>query len=458
MDEERNVVACKEASKLAGKNSTQQLNNVKKDRNSDCMSEEDKNETPAPLKQGRLPGNSSKNRVTTGNTIKKRSILGAENVGGNESGVNEFKDIKSPSNEVQVDEVVESARKACNVADASTDGKDLSLKVEDTSDVQSLPVLRSNAAHLVTGAAAPINAKPESELKDSIGCGIDMKLDAKLSRFGQSKDAVGLQNESKLNKDLNASQVKLSKSDSFQSRKISESAHEDSVRTEKDNKLGNLSGCRSMPSISNVAPCDETPRPSTSNVLPNGTAKSGTDKEFEGSRQAAKLIQSSTTMKMPLKRSVDMTKEKLIVGHEKSHEIKYKKRARSSCPNEEGSLKKVKFDDAIKRAEDNKDDTIKKMKEKNCVVETKTSPKLVAPYEKKPKSKLGEAALKVYHNNEKDDKLSSDNLHDPLISRSKRGGEKVGVQVIEVTRRPIVSRVKHIIMFFNFILFQGVLG
>ncbi|KAL8537173.1 hypothetical protein ACS0TY_012380 [Phlomoides rotata] len=446
IDEERNVVACKEVPQLAGKNSTHQLNSVKQDNNGGRMLEEDKNKTPALLKQRSLLGNSSKNRASTGTSIKKRSISGAENDGGDVSGgKDEFKDIKSPANEVQDDKAVESARKDCSLADAPTDGTALSLKVEDVSDVHSL--------HLVTGAAAAINGEPESELKDSIGCAKDVKLagnssslDTKLSKMkyslskkaaisGHSKDAAGLQNESKLNKDLNASQEKLSKSNSFPSREISESAHEDSIRAEKDNKHGNLSACRNMPSISNVSPCGETPRPSTTNILPNGTPKSGTDKDFEGSRQAAKLIQSSTTMERPLKRSADLTKEKLIVGHEKSHDIKYKKRGSSSCPKEEGSLKKAKFDDSIKQMETSKDDTIKKLKEKNCVGETKNSPKLAASYENKPKSKLGEAALKDYHIKEKDGKLSIDNLHDPLISRSK-GGEKVGVQVIEVTRRP----------------------
>lgn len=313
-----------------------------------------------------------------------------------------------------------------NLADAPPDGTILSLKVEDMSDVQSVTVLQNNAAHLVTGAAAPINAKPESEFKDSIGCGEGVKLAAnssslvaKLSkikyssskkspRSGHFEDAAGLQNESKLNKDLNASQGKLSKSNSFPSKEISESAYKDSVRTEKDNKLGNLSACKNTPSISDVAPCDETPRPSTTNTLPNGTPKSGIDKDFEDSRQAAKLIQSSTTMERPLKGNVDLAKEKLVVGHEKFHETKYKRRAGSSCP-KEGSLKKAKFDDAIKQMEDGKDDTIKKLKEKKCVGKTK----------------------------EKDDKLSYDNLHNRLVSRSKE--EKVGIQVIEVTRRPMVS-------------------
>lgn len=457
-DEERNVVACKETPQLAGKNSPQQLNNVKLGKNGDHMLEdEDTNVTQVSVKQESLLGkyssgvdvSSRKNRETTGTTIEKRSTLGAENVGCHVSGEKDkFRDIKLPVSQVQAEEGVKSARKSRNLDDtpskrAKFDGTVSPLKVQDTNGVQSLTVPGTDAAHLVTGATSS-NAKPKSEfVKDSVGCGKDVKLaenssflDEKLSktsfslskeasRSGHAEDAVGLQKNSKLNKDLNALQGKLSKTNAFPSTEKSESAHvKDSVGTEKDKKLdGNLSACRE--------------RPSATNVSPNETPKSGSNKDLEGSGQAAKLVQSSTTtMKRPLKRRADLSKEKPNLGHDKSHENKDKTLAGDSCPTEERSLKKVKFDDSVKRSEDNKNNTIKKLKEKNCMGETKNLPKLVTSYDNKTKSRLGEGALKEYRN-EKDGKLSNDNLPNPLTTRSKGDDGKGEGQIIEVTRKPI---------------------
>ncbi|KAI3468239.1 hypothetical protein Pfo_024902 [Paulownia fortunei] len=468
-DEQRNVIACTETPKLAGKNSPQQLNNVKPDENGDHMLEkEDRNVKQVQEKQGSLLGecssgvdvDSSENRETTGTTIEKESTLGDKNVGCNVSGEKDkFKDIKSPVSQVQVEGRVKSAGKSGNLDDTPSknvkfDGTVSSLKVKDTNGVQSLNIPGKDVAHLVTGATSS-NAKPKSELvKNSVGSGKDVKLaenssflDENLSktsfslsvetpRCRHAEDSVGLEKNAKLTKDLNALQGKPSKTNAFLSTEKSESAHaKDSVGTEKDKKH------RERPSTTNVVLPIETARPSTTHVSPNETPKSGSSKDFEGSGQAAKLVKNpSASMKRPS--SADLSKEKSNPRHDACYENKDTTLAKDSCPMEGGPPKKAKFDDSVKISEDYKNNTIKKLKEKTCAGETKKLPRLVTS-DNIAKLRLGKGALKEYYN-EKGGKLFNDNLLTPLVTTLDGDDGKVEGQIFEVTRRPTIEKSKWI--------------
>lgn len=439
-DEERSVIARKETLELAGKNLLQQLNNVKPDENGDPMLEKENTDVKeVQANQRNLLGessssfdvNPSKHIKPTAATVIGKSTLDGENVGCKVSG--EKDEVKD---RVQVEVRVKSARGSGNLDDTPSNG----AKSVDTVPLFDVKETGNDVAHLVTGATSS-NAKPKPELvKNPFGSGKDVKLagnssvlDEKLPktsfplpeetpRSGHIEDAVGLEKDANLSKDFKGLQGQQLKRKPLQSIEKPESARtKDSVGIEMDNKLGEkVNACKEKSSTTKVVSPNDTTRSLTNKVSTNEIPKSGANKDFEGSRQAAKLVKSSSvSMKRPLKTSPDLFEEK------SNHKNKDAKFAQDSCPMEGGSSKKARIDASFEALGDSKNNTIKKMKEKTWQGETKNSSTLVTSHDTKAKSTLGDEAMK------KVGKLSNNNSLNPLES----DGVKVEGQIFEVTQR-----------------------
>ncbi|KAK4419987.1 protein ANTI-SILENCING 1 [Sesamum alatum] len=441
-DEARNVIACKETLKLLGNNSTQQLNNVKRDENGNPVLEKEGTDLKqAQVKLESLLGddsscadvNANKTRETTG-TIENTSTLGAENVGCRVSTEkNKVKDNKTPINQVQVEKRMSSAGTPGNIDDTplkrvKLDGMSSSSKGKDSNGVQSLTIPGKDAARPVIDATSS-EAKLKSELfKNSVGSAKDVKLaekssflDEKLSntsfslpkenpRPGHADDAAGLVRDTKFTKGLKAKEEKPSK-----------------INAER-------------PPTANVVSPNETARLSTIDV-PNEAPKSGSNMDLEGSGQSAKLVKSSSaSLKRPLDTSTRLSKEKSNARRDACHENKDAILDNDSCPMEGGRPKR-KYDDSLKISKDNNNNTSVKFREKTSLGETKSSPKLAISHDKKEKSRLGEGSSNENHN-EKVGKLSNDNLPNLLVTTTDGGGKNVEGRLFEVTRRPIAEKSK----------------
>lgn len=462
---EGDVVAFKETPDIAGNNSPQRLNNTKLDKNGNHALEEDHTHGMQVLvKQESLDGKhfsgvdviSSKNSEISGTALEERSTTGAKNVG---SGICEkkdkCKDIKLPVSKVCIEKGVKHKSKSRDLDDAPSNG------VEDVKE--SIGCLKYVKP---TENTSPLDEKSVSLPKES-------------SKSGHVEDVDGRQKDSKVNRNPNALQGKLSQPKAFSSseKEKSGSTHrKDSFGAHKDKKDGgNLSFSRVKTSRTNVVSCDVTQRPSSTNVSPEETSESPLNKDFEGSGHVAKPVQSlSISKKRPLEMNDEESKEKSNLGHYKSSGNKEKKLASNPCPNDEGYIKKAKLDNFIKQSEENKNNNnIKKLKEKtyvdpqnspkvaicgdnnvksrtcvgpskdhnekkkNHVGEMKNSPKSLT-CDDRTKSKLCDGPSKE-NDNMKDDKLSNDNLSNRIATNCKDDGGKVGGKIIEVTRRPPVS-------------------
>ncbi|KAK6161828.1 hypothetical protein DH2020_001669 [Rehmannia glutinosa] len=413
-DEERNVIVSAKKLKVAGKDSPQQMNNLKLDENDNRMLEkEDTNVKEVLVERGSLLGeyssgvdvNSGKNRETAGISIDKETMLGDKNVGCKDSSEKDkFKDIKSPGSQIQVEKRVKSARKSGDLENTQSKKvkKDCTVSLSNLKDINGVQSLSSPG-------------KDEKLSKTSVS------LLEETPRSGHAEDLVGFGKDGKLTKDLNSLPGKQSKANDFLPIEKSESAHEkNSVGTQKDKKLGQ----RERLSI-DVASPNGTTRPSPTHVLPNETPKSGSEPE-----QAAKLVKNlNASMKRPLKASADLSNEKLNTRHDVGHENK-------DSPSGGRPPKKAKFDDSIKMSEDDEKNTAKKLKDKTCASEIKNPSRLDA-YDNTSKSKLGKGASKESFN-DKVGKPSKSSLPTPSITTFNGDDGKAEGQIFEVTRRPIV--------------------
>ncbi|KAL6524099.1 hypothetical protein OROMI_031194 [Orobanche minor] len=444
-DEERNVIACGETLKVAGKDPLQQLNDVTPDENDNHMLEKEYTHAEeVRVNKGSLLGasssganeNSSDIRKVKGISVEKKSMLGDKSVGckdGSEKG--EFKDIESPASQVRLGERIKSSRKYGDVDEmhskkAKHDSTVSSMEVKDAK--QSL-ISSGKDSNLVTGIPSS-NGNPnnlDGSEKDVKLAGKSSSLDERFvktsvppyeetPRSKHDEDLLGLGKDAKLTKDLNALQGKQSKGTDLVSREKSDLPHaKDFVGAEKDKKVGeNLSARIERPSKINV-------------VSPNETLKSGSTKDFHG-----KLVKTpNDSMERRLKRSVDLSNEKSNSPNDANYENEDAPLAKDASPLGGPLTKKGKFDASVKMSGDCKNNTIENTKEKTCPIEVKNSTRSAA-YDNTTKSKLGRGAPKENFD-DKVGKPSKSNLPTPSC---KGDNGKVGSRTFEVTRRPIVVR------------------
>ncbi|KAL6556612.1 hypothetical protein OROGR_005900 [Orobanche gracilis] len=442
-DEGRNSIVCGETLKVAGKDPLQQLNDVTLDENDNHMLEKEyTNAEEVRVNKGRLlgasssgaNGNSSDIRNVKGISVEKKSTLGDKSVGckdGSEKG--EFKDIKSPASQVRLGERVKSSRKYGDVDEmhskkAKHDSTVSSMEVKDAKRSLISPGKDSN---LVTGSPSS-NGNPNNlDVSEKVVklAGKPSSLDERFvktsvppyeetPRSKHDEDLLGLGKDDKLTKDLNALQGNQSKGTDLVSREKSDLPHaKDFVGAEKNKKLGeNLSARTERPSKINV-------------VSPNETLKSGSTKDFQG-----KLLKTpNDSMERRFKRSVDLSNEKSNSPKDANYENKDAPLANDASPSGGPLTKKGKFDAFVKMSGDRKNTTIENTKEKTCSVEVKTSTRSAA-YDNTTKSKLGKDAPKENFDDTVG-KPSKSNLRTPSCNGD---NGKVGSQIFEVTRRPIV--------------------
>lgn len=483
---EGTMVVYKEISDTAGKNSPQHLNNSKLDNNGNhVLEKEATHPTQVVVEQESLDGvdvNSSKNREITGTTLGVRSTTTAKNVGGNTcEEKDKVKDVKLSASQDNVEKGVKHARKSCDFDDAPS--KRAKVNGSVPSDSNGVQGVKDSA-----GCRKDAKVSEESNFVEKLSQA-GVSLSAKGSSSGHVKDGLGLQEVSKSKDNPNA----LQGNSSSVKEKLG-AAHRKGSIVAKDKKVGeSVSACEEKTSKTNEVSHDATQSPSTTDIPSKQTPLSGPNKKVEGSGKVTKPAQSlSTTKKRPLEISAKKSKEEPHLGHDKSHENKEKKGG-DSCPEE--YPKKAKLDNTVKCSEDNDNS-----KEKNQVGQTKKLPKITScnnnaksrlgegpskenHHEKEkshvgksrnsptpltrddnPKSKLGEGPSKENHNeknnhvgkmknspkpftcdNKAMSKLGerpSKEYHkekDGKLSNDKLPNTKVGGDIIEVTRRPLVS-------------------
>ncbi|KAG8375553.1 hypothetical protein BUALT_Bualt10G0112000 [Buddleja alternifolia] len=447
-DEERNGIAFKETPKLARKNTPEQLNNLKPDENGLRMLEkEDTDVKQVQVEQESLLGEtkkvslnkesgpewklspavdvkSSKDKEPIGTTIEN-STLGAKTVGCKVNGESD-KDVKSPVNQIQVEERVKSASKSDNLDDtplkrAKVDGTVTSRVKANGVKNLIVPGKDALAAHLVT-CTTSFNAKDSPNEAPNPLTNVSPNEAPKSGynkHFGGREqaailvksDGASTKRPLKTSADLSKEKPNLRHNDDHENKDIT--LAKDSCPTDGRPKKAKIDH-----SIMTLEDSDNTIR-KLKEKIGSGEGKGRTD----GWPKKAKIDHSIITPE-DNDNNIRKLKEKIGSSERKGPT--------------DGRPKKAKIDHSIMTSEDN-DNTIRKLKEKIGLGEGKGSPMHVTSYDKKAKSKLGKSSSKECHN-EKTSKLST---------TSKDDVEKVEAQIFEVTRRPIVEKNKWIKLVIN---------